>query len=75
MVTAVQERQTVSLELRNLLREPLKTLILPPPQPRPCPVGTQMLAKALPLLTEVDSPLTPTAVGGRDLWHLLSCRL
>lgn len=49
MVTGVQEQQVVSLELRSLLREPLKTLILPPSAsptpallaprcwPKPCP--------------------------------------
>ena len=60
MVTGVQELQAVSLELLRHLRETLKTLIL-----LPCPVATQMLTKALSLLTKLYFLLEPSWVWER----------
>ena len=70
MVTGVQELQAVSLELLRHLRETLKTLIL-----LPCPVATQMLTKALFLLTELYFLLAPSWLwDGRASLHPLYSR-
>ena len=58
MVTGVQEQQAVSLELLRLLRETLKTLILPTAPPLSC--CHPDADKALPLLTDLDSLLLPS---------------
>lgn len=64
-------RLVVSWELGSLPKECFKALIAPP-QPRPCPAGTQMLAKALPLLPGGwTPPPTPELWKGRESKHLL----
>jgi hypothetical protein len=63
MVTGVPELQAVSLELLRLLRETLKPSFSP--QPLPCTVGTQMLTKALSLLTKLYFLLEPSWVWER----------
>lgn len=66
MVTGVQELKAVSLEQRSLLREPLKTLSLPPAPPLPC---WQLDTGKGPALAEGGRLPTPTlpAVGGEGL--------
>ena len=73
MVTGVQELQAVSLELLRLLRETLKTLIL---SHSPSPVlSTQMLTKALFVLTELYFLLAPSWLwDGRASLHPLYSR-
>lgn len=74
-------RLVVSWELGSLPKECFKSLISPPPpRPtlglRPCPAGTQMLAKALPLLPGDWTPTpTPVLCKGRESAHLLFCRV
>lgn len=67
-------RQAVSLEPGSLPEEPFKALI--PPGPHPCPAGTQMLAKALPLLPGGRTTLSHTQSlwKGRESEQLLLCR-